>query len=154
MWMRRSFITVIVIIIGFSVFIPQVSAHSNCGDFKVELISGSYHDLDADGYVDDIKTVFSIEAEDYVQVTHVYTRLVLPSGLMFDFYIIIIGNFQEIVITIGWFNCLRESGWYYSDVYAETSGSRMASDWILFDPPTEGIPGGPSIDIIDIEVET
>ena len=155
MWMRRSFIAIIVVIIGLSAFVPQASAHpSDDDDFEVEFISGSYHDLDADGYVDDIKTVFSIEADDYVHVTYVYTRLFLPSGMMFDLHIFIIGNFQEIVITIGWFNCLRESGWYYSDVYTETAGSDMASDWILFDPPTEGIPGGPSIDIIDVEVKT
>jgi hypothetical protein len=156
MWMRRSFVAIISAIIVLSALVPQASACVDDDDehFRVEFESGSYHDLDSDGYVDDIKTVFSLEAEYYVYVTFVYTRLFFPSGRMLDLYLMLIGNFEEVVITIGWFNCLQESGWYYSDVYAKSYGSKRAggSDWILFDPPAGGVPGGPTIEVLSIEI--
>jgi hypothetical protein len=160
----KSILVVITAMMLFSLFIGDVQA-TDYGDAGNSLIvsieSADYLDLDGDQIEDDILTEFTITVPDgnwIFDMTYVYCELVLPSGYYFNCLLLIIGNYNSVTLTLGWYNTAIESGWYTFSLYSWGYGyyaPEMGSDSIIFDPPTEGGPGSPppSIEVIQISSE-
>lgn len=157
----KRILTIILAFMVLSLFVGEVQATGDVysGDsLIVSIESADYLDLDGDQIEDDILTEFSISVPkgDWVFVrTYVYCELVLPSGNYFNCLILLIGTYNSVTLTLGWFNTAIEPGWYDFTVWAWGSGPDapdLGSDWVVFDPPETG--GGPapppSIEIIEI----
>ncbi|MGY5871904.1 MAG: hypothetical protein RTV72_06655 [Candidatus Thorarchaeota archaeon] len=155
----KSILTVILTMLVLSFFTGGVAATDYDDDddsLIVSIESADYLDLDGDQLEDDILTEFTIavpKGDWQFSRTFVYCELVLPSGYYFNFLIILIGSYNSVAITVGWYNTAIESGWYDFAVWSLGLGPKAPSlgfDWVTFDPPTEGEPGTPSIEIIEI----
>jgi hypothetical protein len=151
-------------IMVLSLFTGEVQATDSDGtgdSLIVSIESADYLDLDGDQIEDDILTEFTITVPEGNWVfdrTYVYCELVLPSGYYFNCLILIIGNYNSVTLSMGWYNTAIESGWYTFSLCSWGYGRYspdIGSDTIVFDPPTEGGPGSPppSIEIIQISAE-
>jgi hypothetical protein len=118
--------------------------------------------LDLQGYQieDDILTEFKItvpQGDWDFHYTYIYCELVLPSGSYFNCMILLIGTYNSVSISLAWYNCALESGWYSFSLWAWGEGHNapdVGYDSVIFDPPTDGNPAlPPSIDIAEIIVE-
>ncbi|TFH03606.1 MAG: hypothetical protein E4H14_16425 [Candidatus Thorarchaeota archaeon] len=158
----KRILTVILAMMILSLFVGEVQAtdyDANKDSLIVSIESADYLDLDGDQIEDDILTEFTITVPkgnwEFVR-TFVYCELVLPSGYYFNCLFLMIGSYNSVTLTLGWYNTAIESGWYTFEVYAWGSGPDapdLGYDSVIFDPPTEEIPGPPSINIIQIVVE-
>jgi hypothetical protein len=164
--MKPISLRILSIILAFMVlayFTGEVQA-TNYGDdedsLMVSIESADYLDLDGDQIEDDILTEFTItvpEGDWDFSRTYAYCELVLPSGYYFGCLILMIGTYNSVTLTLGWYNTAIESGWYTFSIFAWGTGNNapeMGMDSVIFDPPTEGNPGPPpSIEIIEIIAE-
>ncbi len=146
-----------VVFISMLAFMPtNVSADDDDdydGYLDVDITDAHYCDYDGDGSEDDVVTVFEVDirkSDDWDGgVFRLQTYLILPSGYgwVYTFYVKAEGDFQ---ITMIWYNCAIESGWYTFYVFADALGSeapRSGYDSIVFDPPGGGDPDMPEISI-------
>ena len=141
-------------------FLPGTAQATNLSDNSdsmcVSIQSASYLDLDADMVEDDILTVFTVSIPIGARNsgwTLIYMVLELPSGLAFGCNLLVIGIYSQLSLTMGWYNTATEAGWYTFEVAAYMLGNNVLKpgfDSIVFDPPTEGEPGSPIIEIIRI----
>jgi len=153
---------VILAIMVLSLFTGEVQAtdYGDTGDsLMVSIESADYLDLDGDQIEDDILTEFTVavpQGDWDFERTYVYCELVLPSGYYFNCLILVIGTYSSFTLTLGWYNAAIESGWYTFVLGAWGSGHDapgLGTDSLVFDPPTKGDPGTPTIEIIDIIAE-
>ncbi|MCF2144712.1 MAG: hypothetical protein K9W42_13525 [Candidatus Heimdallarchaeota archaeon] len=121
---------------------------------NLEIVYAYYHDLDNDGYSDDILTVLQIttvSGEIEFMYTNLFQAITLPSGLTYYFITTIFGFYSSLQVTSFWYDLATESGWYTFTAAAES----LSSDWYCqiytecsFDPPDEGPEGGmPRVEI-------
>ena len=152
--------TGILMILMISLMLPgQVQACTNDNDsLLVTITRAEYTDLDLDNRSDDILTNFDITTpvgEWDISLTIIFCELILPSGYAFYFITIIQGDYTKIEISLGWFNCAIEEGWYLIRVHALSVGPNAPSygyGETLFDPPDGGNPGDPEIDILNTTI--
>ena len=155
----KRILTIILALMVLSFFTGEVRATSydeNDDSLIVSIESADYLDLDGDQIEDDILTEFTITVPtgdwNFAR-TYVYCEIVLPSGYYFNCLILMIGTYNSVTVTLGWYNTAIESGWYTFSLWAWGYGHDapgMGSDSLVFDPPTEGEPAPPSIEIITI----
>ncbi len=158
---KRLF-SIILALMVFSLITGEVQAADNGGwddSLVVSVESADYMDLDNDLVDDDILTEFSITVPsgdwDF-QHTYVYCELVLPSGCYYNCLILLIGTYSSVTISLAWYNTATESGWYTFTLWSWGEGFNapdLGSDSVVFDPPTEKVPGLPGLEIIDIIAE-
>ena len=158
----RRILTIILAFMVLSLFVGEVQAYGedeNDDSLIVSIESAGYLDLDNDQIEDDILTEFTITVPPgnwYFAHTYVYCELVLPSGYYFNCLILVIGTYSSFTLTLGWYNTAIEPGWYTFYLNAWGSGPYapdMGTDSLVFDPPTKGDEGPPSIEIIQITSE-
>ncbi|NWF95663.1 MAG: hypothetical protein HXY34_05940 [Candidatus Thorarchaeota archaeon] len=119
----------------------------------VVVLNANYLDLDRDGMSDDVLSRFSVSVSSSVVFTtsYLYCFLEKPSGETHLYIIKVIGSYSKITIDLGWFDGANEKGWYWFYVYAEVIDrgySRWDYDQLNFDPPTEGRPAPPRVDVL------
>ncbi|MHA1769258.1 MAG: hypothetical protein ACTSV3_05340 [Candidatus Thorarchaeota archaeon] len=152
-------VVAMVIVSLFTGGVQATTAGDDNDSLVVSIDSATYLDLDGDLAEDDILTVFTISVPhgDWVfQITYAYCRLVLPSGSYFECTILIVGTYSTITIGLGWYNTAVESGWYHFGLYAWANGPYAPGPGVCttsFDPPTEGNPGPPVVEIVDVVYE-
>ena len=116
----------------------------------VNILDAYYADLDSDGYEDDIKLLieFSFPTVEPVRID-LNIWIELPSGLTFNFRVSVWRAPNDSILSIVCIDMAIESGWY--TVYLVTSvmgaggGKYYITDTLIFDPPTEGGNGLPSV---------
>ncbi|MGY5875460.1 MAG: hypothetical protein RTU30_06925 [Candidatus Thorarchaeota archaeon] len=151
----RPLMIILVALMVITLSIGNVEASPNDDALQVDITTATYLDLDDDSAEDDVITAFSIDVPtgDWdIGMTFIYCYLELPSGLAFDAFLMLRGDFSSVTVTLGWYNTAIESGWYYFGVYAWSLGSDVPDSGfseIIFDPPTDGVPGDPVIHIIN-----
>ncbi|TFH00563.1 MAG: hypothetical protein E4H14_19525 [Candidatus Thorarchaeota archaeon] len=158
----KRILTIILAMMVLSLFVGEVQAtnyNENDDSLIVSIESADYLDLDGDQLEDDILTEFTItvpQGDWDFRYTYIYCELVLPSGYYFNCLILMIGTYNSVTLTLGWYNTAIESGWYTFSLWAWGYGHvapGLGSDSIVFDPPTEGDPGLPFIEIIQMVAE-
>ena len=154
----KRILTIVIALMVLSFFTGEVQATSYDDDDSliVSIESADYLDLDADQMEDDILTEFRITVPTgnwNFRYTYIYCELVLPSGYYFNCMILLIGTYNSVSLSLGWYNCAIESGWYTFSLWAWGEGHdapNLGYDSVIFDPPTPGDEGDPFIDIIQI----
>lgn len=147
----------ILLVLMISMMLPgQVQASTEDNDsLLVSITRAEYLDLDLDERSDDILTEFDIEipsGEWDICMTIIFCELILPSGHTFYFITSIHGDYIKIETSLGWYNCAIEEGWYLIRVHAMTAGPNAPGygyGETLFDPPEDGNPGSPVVDILN-----
>lgn len=146
----------------FSLFTGGVQATGGMGEddaLVVSIESAEYLDLDGDQIEDDILTEFTIavpEGDWEFRHTYIYCLLELPSGYYFECALLAIGTYQWVTITLAWYNTAIEAGWYVFTTCAWALGEYAPDPGIasmVFDPPTEGNPAPPVIEIVCVTSE-
>jgi hypothetical protein len=157
---RRIIFSTLVVLMVFSLFVGPTNAISdNEESWQVDIVDAEYLDLDSDMAEDDVRTKFEVEVpsgEWTVRYTYIYAQLTLPSGYYFDYSILVVGEFSKLTLTLGWYNSAIESGWYSFRVDVFSFGGNTPDsgyDSVLFDPPTDGDPDVPLVEILDATVE-
>ena len=139
-----------------------VQATSDLSDddtLVVSIESADYMDLDGDLIEDDILTEFTIrvpEGDWQFRHTYIYCLLELPSGYYFECALLAIGTYEWVTITLAWYNTAIESGWYTFTTCAWAIGENAPDPGVastIFDPPTEGNPAPPVIEIVGVMSE-
>ncbi len=154
----RPLILLLVALMVITLSIGNVEATSNDGTLQVDITTATYLDLDNDSAEDDVITTFSIQVPNGdwdIGMTFIYCYLELPSGMAFDALLMLRGDFSTLTVTMGWYNTALESGWYYFGVYAWSYGNDVPDsglDEIIFDPPTDGVPGDPVIHLLNATI--
>jgi hypothetical protein len=155
---KRLFSLILALMV-LSLFTGEVQAadYGGWGDsLIVSVESADYTDLDNDLVEDDILTEFSISVPygDWnFQHTYIYCELVMPSGNYFNCLLLLIGSYNSVTISLAWYNTASESGWYTFSLWSWGEGFNapdLGYDSVVFDPPTEELPGLPTLEIIDI----
>ena len=131
--------------------VPSALAYTRAAESNTLRISDAYYgDLDGDLYADDIKILvqFSLGTLNPSKVT-IDLQVVLPSGTTYAFRIIVYHPPTSSVLQIDCFDMAYESGMYMVEMSALISGTSngkyLASDTFMFDPPTGGGPGLPTV---------
>lgn len=155
----RIILTIIVASLVLSFFPGNVQAadtYDSVNSMAVSIRLADYLDLDADGIGDDIITEFIVSVPSMTWHTGrsaIYCLLVLPSGQAFGCNILVIGFYSQLSLTLAWYNTAYESGWYTFSVAAYMIGKNVPApgyDTMEFDPPTDGEPGSPVIQIVGV----
>ena len=159
--MRIAILCIVVISIAF---VKPVSAESTdpvpATWFTTTILDAGYLDIDGDGMADDIATSFKIEVMNTdipFSITDILCYLITPSGDGYAVQITVIGHYKCIQIGLAWYNTVTESGWYTFMVYTEITVYHQhyySYDELSFDPPTEGNPGPPLVEVTETIVET
>jgi len=121
---------------------------------KLNITYAYYHDLDNDGFSDDILTVLRISTLSGVEefmYTNLLQAITTPSGISYYFITTIIGYYASLDVIAFWYDTATESGWYTFTAAAES----LSVGWYCqtyttysFDPPDEGPEGGmPRVDL-------
>lgn len=116
----------------------------------VHIADAYYADLDGDGAEDDIKLLVEFAfPEDVVARVDLNIWIELPSGLTFNIRVSVWRAPGESVLNIDCFDMAIESGWYtvtlLTSVMGSGGGRYYIYDQIVFDPPTGGGSGLPSV---------
>jgi hypothetical protein len=156
---NRIILTFIVAAIMLSFLTGNAQAadtRDKANSLSVSIQSASYLDLDNDMIEDDILTVFTLDVSDGAwmsQWTLISMELELPSGYTFGCNLLVIGYYSRLCLTLGWYNTAIEAGWYTFSVSACMLGANTHTssyDSMVFDPPTEGGPGSPVLEVISV----
>ncbi|MFW9786927.1 MAG: hypothetical protein ACFFE2_11940 [Candidatus Thorarchaeota archaeon] len=159
---KRLVLLVTVTLMMLSLFAGPVHAHGDDNDdasLMVSIESADYLALDADQIENDIITEFTITLPDgewSFGMTYIYCEIELPSGLTFYCEIVAIGSYNTLGLVLGWHNTAIETGWYTFRVFARVYGNHVPDsgyDSFAFDPPTDGDPAPPVIEIIEVIIE-
>ena len=163
--MRRAKQTALALVLAMMVLSFLTGGVQATGDqgeddaLVVSIESAGYLDLDGDQIEDDILTEFTIsvpKGDWEFRHTYIYCLLELPSGYFFECALLAIGTYEWVTITLAWYNTAIEAGWYVFTTCAwalgeNTPGPGGAS--IVFDPPTEGNPAPPVIEVVGVMSE-
>jgi hypothetical protein len=156
---NRRLLTILITVIMLSFLTGNAQATTygdNSTSMSVSIQSASYLDHDADMVEDDILTLFTISIPSGTWksgYTVIYMVLELPSGSAFGCNLLVIGFFSHLSLTLAWYNTATEAGIYRFSVSAYMLGNsalKPGHDSLSFDPPTEGEPGSPIIEIVGV----
>ncbi len=132
---------------------PQVAAYSSDAQL-LSITDASYCDLDGDGYEDDVLTILRIGTPNgYPAFIFCWLSLTLtlPSGRVSYVDTFIFGIYSSLVIRVEWYDHAIESGLYTLDAdmtAVSTLWSVSAYAQVIFDPPDEGPPGTPWVNVM------
>ncbi len=133
--------------------IPMVSASPRSvqvQDVCIWISDAYYADLDGDSYEDDIKILVEFALAD-IDPSRVDINLwvTLPSGTTYAFRISVYRPPAASTLQIDCIDMAQESGWYEIDmiasIFGTSSGRCQITDYFIFDPPTGGGPGLPTV---------
>jgi hypothetical protein len=142
---RGRRVGLLTLLMGLFLGLSMVQGAAAATDWlDIAIDHASYHDLDGDGFEDDIQTDFTFTVAHGVKCpgkSEYYFTLTLPSGSGYLVILTIIGKFQTLQLSLLWYDCATESGWYNIQVDAFTQGGPRlghSTNNLDFDPPSAG----------------
>ena len=118
---------------------------------NISITHAYYHDLDGDGQTDDVLVDFTCSVKNWIPTpswSYFELYLTLPSGLIYFVSFEVYGRYRVLELSMAWYNCASESGWYNIQIDAYTvfyNAIGYSTTNYDFDPPTQGGVGEPHV---------